>query len=298
MSAPTPSSHRLGARTDYLKPLGGARAPWSALSELAERPVLDDESIVRFSVRRRDPETARSQTANLSLSELADLCPDDLAEVRRPASYRGMRNYIGRMPLPSARHEAHAAWFESRNEQENFRELLIRRPVTQMVTQPMRIEWVIHDGIRAHVPDALYRDNRGKTFLIDVTRRKRLTDWTARAVFAVTALTTRALGWGYELRVELPTQYRRNVAFVYSHRHAAPDSRSAWAQRVRELPHTMQLAEAAALLGNDGTADLQALFHLVATRRLFMDLQQRLVSDSTDQRHFLPERSTPWLVQL
>lgn len=295
---PTPSSHRIGGRTDFLPRLGGSRAPWSALSQLSERSSRDIEDVVRFSVRRRYVDTSQPVTQNLSRTEITGLTPDDLAEVRRPVSYRGMRNYIGRMSLPAQRHRVHAGWFESRNEQENFRELLIRRPVNQMVTQPMRIEWILHDGLRSHVPDALYRDKLGTITLVDVTRRERLEAWEARAVFAATALTARALGWIYELRVELSPQYRRNVAFVYNHRHADRDRSTTWAHRLNELPHTMQLAEAASLLGDTGTPDVQALFHLVATRRLFVDLQEPLVSDTTVQRHFAPERSTPWLVKI
>lgn len=295
------TSHRLGGRTEFLPRTGGDPVSWPHFVEFVgrelERPATVAE-MTRISVRRWVLGRSSPEVQNLPLAEASRVMPDELTEVRRPVSYRGMRNYIGRIPLPSQEHLAHAGWFESRNEQENYRELVIRRPVTQMVTQPMRMEWLLAAGVRTHVPDALYVDATGQMTLVDVTRLSRLQDPSARAVFTATGLTAQELGWRYELRVELAPQHRRNVAFVYSHRHANPEEAAEWVRRGRELPDTVQLAQAATRLGNHRGEDYQALFHLIATRQLFVDLQSPLVSDSTVRRHPIPERSTPWLVVL
>lgn len=64
MSASATSSHGRGSRVDYLPRVQGPFAEWS------------------------------------DLTETAPLTPDELLEVRRPVSYQGMPNYIGRMSLP------------------------------------------------------------------------------------------------------------------------------------------------------------------------------------------------------
>lgn len=92
-----------------------------------------------ISTREWDPMTDAIQVRSRPVAELGCVDVSTLLEVRRPVSYAGMTNYIGRMPVPS-RHDARAVWFESRNEQENYRDLLMTEDVAELATQPLRIE--------------------------------------------------------------------------------------------------------------------------------------------------------------
>lgn len=248
-------------------------------------------------IREVDLVSGRDRQKTCDVQRAATLTPDVLAEVRRPVSYQGMRNYIGRMALPSVDREAHAGWFESRNEQENYRDLLLTCPVSQMSTQPMRLEWPFASGVRTHVPDALYVTVDGVVTLMDVTRRARVDNGEARAVFVLAQATAIALGWRYELRAELAAQHQRNVSFVYAHRHAPPERAAGWAQAARALPETCTVQHAAAALG-ESRPDHGALWHLVASRQLFVDLTAPIRIDSRVQRRPLTRRSSPCQISL
>lgn len=209
-------SHRRGTRVDFLESLRGPRAPWEEVVSAAQDAALAREVALTSSVtiREVDPVSGRDRQKACDVPGAATLTPDVLAEVRRPVSYHGMRNYIGRMALPSVDREAHAGWFESRNEQETYRDLLLTRPITQMTTQPLRLEWPFASGVRTHVPDALYVTVDGVVTLLDVTRRARLDSAEAHAVFVLAQATATALGWRYELRGELSAQHHAETGEV------------------------------------------------------------------------------------
>lgn len=250
-----------------------------------------------MTVRRRSGLMGGTRVEDLSLDEAADLTSDSLLEVRRPVSYAGMSNYIGRMALPSQAHEAHAGWFESRNEQEHYRELLMRQPIVQMATQPMRLAWAFPSGVRSHVPDALHLTIDGRVTLVDVTRRRRLETPEAVAIFLLAQATARALGWRYELRDELSAQHQRNVSLVYSHRHPT-SSTPMWRAAVKGMPASQQVLQAAQSLGSGTSPNYAAVWHLVATRHLFIDLARALTPDAVVRRRPLSIRSNPCLISL
>lgn len=298
MTASAKGSHRLGSRVDYLPRAQGPAADWAEVRLAADGHRLDDVvRLARMTVRRRSGVMDGSQVEDLSLDEAAALTPDSVLEVRRPVSYRGMLNYIGRMALPSQVHEAHAGWFESRNEQEHYRELLMRHPIVQMATQPMRMAWAFPTGIRTHVPDAFHLTVDGRITLVDVTRRKRLETPEALAIFLLAQATARALGWGYELRDELSPQHQRNVSLVYSHRHPTPSTPSRRAA-VKGMPATQQVIQAARALGSATSPNYAAVWHLAATRHLFIDLARALTLDAIVRRRPLSIRSNPCLISL
>lgn len=290
------SSHRRGTRVDFLPRAQGPFADWAEVQRAADGEAADAVLAGTRVVARRRDANDRAHTQDLSLAEAASLRPDDLGEVRRPVSYRGMRNYIGRTGLPSQLHEGHAGWFESRNEQENYRNLLIEQPVVQMGTQPLRLEWPLRSGIRTHVPDALYLTVDERVVLVDVTRRSRLLSPEAVAIFRLAQLTARAMGWDYELRGELTAQHQRNVSMIYSHRHETPTS-TTWRAHLRTMPADQQVTQAADAFGTPRRPNYAAVWHLVATRHLFLDLSAPLTRDSIVQRRPHPTGSNPCLIQ-
>ncbi|WP_354588561.1 hypothetical protein [Janibacter sp. UYMM211] len=229
------------------------------------------------------------------MSQCASLVPDDIAEVRRPVSYQGMRNYIGRMTMPSQAHESHAGWFESRNEQENYRDLLTGEPVVQMVTQPMRLAWPIGARVRTHVPDALHLRADGQVTLVDITRRSRLQTAEALAIFRLTQATAHRMRWRYQLRGELTPQHQRNISLIYAHRHCSAGT-AGWLARLATMPAVQQIADAAGALGPPARPSYSAVWHLVATRHLFVDLAAPLTPDAVIRRRPSPPRSTRCLI--
>lgn len=277
----TPSTaHRRGHRVDFLTPVQGPFAPWLEVIATAGGHSLEEAvGGAGVSVRRVDHDTGHAEELTLALNQAAGLVPDDLAEVRRPVSYAAMSNFIGRMVLPTEAREAHSGWVESRNERENFRDLLMSQPVTQMATQPMRIVWPFVGGVRSHVPDAVALGPGGRATMIDVTRRARLQDPAARAIFLLARATAERMGWNYQLRGELTPQHQRNVSFVYSHRHP-PAGVEELHQRVRAMPSRQQVRDAARLFGSLRVPNYAAVWHLVATGRLFVDLTVPLEADS------------------
>lgn len=298
MSTPVGAvSHRRGTRVSYLPVLQGPRAPWEeVLAVSQDRDALVAAGGAAWASTRcapcdgRDPVLHRHEVA-----DLADCRVSALASVRRPASYQGMANSIGRMCLPSLHVDGHAGWYESRNEQDNYRDLLVTRAVVDMSTQAMRLEWVLPGGVRSHVPDAVYRSRDGVVTVLDVTRRARLEDPRLMAVLLLTRATADALGWRYEVRTELAPQHRRNVSFVYSHRHVPDRLPADWQTRLQELAPTTQLWAAAAALGTRTAPSYAAVFHLVARRHLFIDLRNPVTADALVSTRPLPPRSTPCL---
>lgn len=251
-----------------------------------------------MTVREVDLVTGRDRQRTCDAGDAALLTPDVLAEVRRPLSYEGMSNYIGRMSLPSIAREAHAGWFESRNEQENYRDLLMSQPVVQMTTQPMRLEWPLGEGVRTHVPDAVYVTVDGTVTLLDVTRRSRVDHPEARAIFLLAEATAQALGWRYVLRGELSAQHQRNVSFVYAHRHAPAEASARWAASARALPPACTVDQAAAALGGAQRPNFGAVWHLVATRRLYVDLSVPIRVDSALRTYGPSGRTSPCQISL
>ena len=167
--------HRLGRRTSFIPPLEGRSANWAQVMDVAA------DTTVRGSVAAAATATVLTVTtggeptvATAGVDSLSLLVPDELLPVRRPASHKGMTNYISRVVAPSQTHDARAVWCESFNELSHLRDLLLTRQPTQVATQPLRLEWVMPSGIRSHVPDFLLRGADGGMLLADVTTKTKL----------------------------------------------------------------------------------------------------------------------------
>lgn len=292
-------AHRRGTRVTFLPQLRGPRTSWADLEALvsdeAAREAAAGVARVSTCCLQR---AGRPVVHQHGLDEAMSFSVERLAHVRRPVSYKGMRNSIGRMCLPGAGPDPRSGWFESRNEQDNYRALLLERPVQAMATQPMRLEWPLAGGVRSHVPDAVYRTRDGRLTLLDVTRRERLDNPRALAVFVLAQATARAIGWDYEVRVELEPQHQRNVSFIYSHRHRPDQLPPGWEHRLAAFPAESQLRDAARLLGSANNPAYAAVFHLVARRRLFLPLHHALTVDATVRTRPLPLRSSSCLPAL
>jgi len=219
---------------------------------------------------------------------------DDLRATRRPPSYRGMRNYIGRVSVPSARGPS-PAWFESLNELTHIRDLMLTESVGALVSQPALVVWQLPDGPRFHYPDFLVRRLDGRPLLCDVTRRSRLAAPTALAQFALMAATAAVAGWEFQLRSELSPQRVRTQSALYACR-SELDLPPDWQERLDELGWPATLSEVATAL-DPTSAGMAFASYLIATRRLFVDFDAALRLDSPVNRARVREEK-PWLIPI
>lgn len=233
----------------------------------------------RLHVRAWDLDLMKVRLLDLSVSESELLDVDALLEVRRPVSYKGMKRYIGRMSVPSRTDGEKGVWFDSRNEHDHYRDLLLSLDVVEMTTQPLRFDWIFSDGLRSHVPDALLLLGDGSRLLIDVTRDAKLSDPKTRATFTLTAATCDELGWRYEVRTELSPQHVSNVSAIWSCRWARPQQARAWREQA-EAVVGLQVWTAATVLGG-GNPTYAGIWHLVANQVLALPLADPIRLDST-----------------
>lgn len=292
---PVTTAHRRGLRTSFLAASHGPRAGWEEVVNAAQNHV-DGDAVAggtRVLTRQWDGDAGRVELHDDAVGDLVEPPVENLMEVRRPLSYQGMKSYIGRMCVPSSDGSGRGVWFESRNEQDNYRDFLICHDVREMATQPLRFEWAFPGGLRTHVPDALVRLADGSVRLLDVTTRKKMADPQLLAVTALTHRTCEALGWSYEVRYELEPQRARNVAMIWACRTAPVEQAQRWAAIAAEMPDGIQVLPAARLLsaGLD-TPNLGGVWHLIATGVLAVQLTQRLASDTPLHQGFRAGRGT------
>lgn len=140
---PVTTAHRRGLRTSFLAASQGPRAGWEEVVRAAQNHADGDAVALttRILTRQWDRDGCRIQLHDDGVGDLVAPPVENLMEVRRPLSYRGMKSYIGRMCVPSSDGSGRGVWFESRNEQDNYRDFLICHDVTEMATQPLRFEW-------------------------------------------------------------------------------------------------------------------------------------------------------------
>lgn len=239
--------------------------------------------------------TAASQQT-LSVADAARLRPDDLLPTRRPASYRGMRNFIGRACVPSEAGPS-AVWFESLNERNHLRDLMLTRRVVGLATQPMLVVWSLPGGVRRHFPDMLVRYASGRVMACDVTRLDGLTRPAVLAQFTLMAATARGLGWDLEIRTEMPAQRVRNQSHVHACRHAEPADRERWVSLVADGPADATLGEFVARCGG-GPRGIGAALHLLARGELSIDFDQPLANMTPTRRWRAEPSDVPWVRRL
>ncbi len=285
------SSRRGRSFVSLLPDMPGIRCPW----DLAAKVVSDDdrcravaESAMVSFVRR-----GGSASTCLAVSRATDLLPTMLELVRVPSSHVGMPNYIGVTVVPDGPGLRRGVWFESFNELHHLLDLMIDGGSRSVVTQPAPFEWCFpKGGVREHTPDILVTDADERPVLVDVTRAQKVTDDAALlTILALTAATCAALGWGYEVRTELPPQRCRNLRFLAGFRDELPAATEVL-EAVRSASRFDELERA--LGGGDSRA--KAL-RAVANGAVHLDLDQGIAPHSAVST--APVISArPWLVPL
>ena len=256
--------HRLGRRTNFIPALEGRPAKWAEVidstADLGASAVLAKAAVAAILIADDDG-APTVETADVNV--LKRLVPDQLFAVRRPVSHQGMTNYILRVCVPSAHHDARAVWCESFNEMSHLRDLLLTTRPTQVSTQPMRLEWVFASGVRSHVPDFLVRTANGGMTLVDVTTERKFDDPKVRAIMQLTGATAKALGWTYQVRTELPPQRIRNVNFIHASGHDIRHDQPSAARTLRQATGPVDVERARGLLGGSATGYMR-LWDLLA----------------------------------
>lgn len=298
MSGSPTTSHRRGRKTNFTLPATGKRATAEDFSNTAadDNASIDVARSAVFAVRLLDPAGKDPEIGLLSGKELAETPITSLMPVRRPPSFRGMRNYIGRLSFVGSG-DSDSVWFESLNELGHWRDLLVSARVTHMTTQPFRIDWQLTTGRRSHWPDAVLRLDDGSTLMVDITTRRKLASASAVRQFALTATTARVLGWRYELRTELPGQRVVNLSALWSCRHADPEVHSALLTAAQTLYLPRQLEHVVTRLAAivDGYWAVQ---HLLANGDLWADLDQPITPRTLVHQYPTPPGRAPWQIDL
>ena len=206
--------HRLGRRTNFIPPLDGRPAKWAdVIDSVADSDQLASLAATTTATILTTGSDGHAVIATADVDAMKSLVPDQLVGVRRPASHKGMTNYISRVTVPTEQHDARAVWCESFNELSHLRDLLLTNRPAQVATQPLRLEWVLPSGVRSHIPDFLTRLADGQMTLVDVTTNSKVEDPRVRAILKLTKATAEAVGWAYQVRTELPPQRVRNLNF-------------------------------------------------------------------------------------
>lgn len=292
---PVKSPRRGGRFVSRLPDLLGIRCPW----DVAAAIVADDEKCGRvaeatgISFIRRDS----GLPSQLPLSAAARLSPDALDLVRVPSAHVGMPNYIGVLVVPDGAHGRRGVWFESFNEMHHLLDIMITRRAASIVTQPLRLEWRFAGrGVREHTPDILVRHDDDRILLVDVTRADKVAkDPALLTVLALTAETCRRLGWGYEVRTELPPQRCRNLRALAGY---LPDEQVRAHDSTVCLPvrDRVRLGDIASLTGG-APPSREAILRALAAGTVHVDLDQPI--DRWSFLHASPPDDRPsWMVAL
>lgn len=289
--------HRLGRRTNFIPALEGKPAKWAdvidSTSDADKRASLARSVVATTLIADAD---GRPSVRTADVEAMAKLLPDQLLAVRRPASHKGMRNYISRATVPSEQQVVRAVWCESFNELSHLRDLLLTRQPTQVSTQPLRLEWVFTSGVRSHVPDFLLRSAGGRTTIVDVTTRSKIDDPRLRSVLRLTRATAEAVGWHYEVRTELPPQRVRNLSFLHASRHDIRQDRSSSARLLRQERGPIDVERASQLLGG-GPQGYTRLWDLMAHGLVHIPIDEPIDIDSLVLFH-RPMGGESWLEKL
>lgn len=208
-----------------------------------------------------------------------------------------MPNYIGVLVVPDGAHGRRGVWFESFNEMHHLLDIMITRRAASIVTQPLRLEWRFAGrGVREHTPDILVRHDDDRILLVDVTRADKVAkDPALLTVLALTAETCRRLGWGYEVRTELPPQRCRNLRALAGY---LPDEQVRAHDSTVCLPvrDRVRLGDIASLTGG-APPSREAILRALAAGTVHVDLDQ-----SIDRWSFLhaspPDDRPSWMVAL
>lgn len=282
----------------YLPATDERRAPWPLIVEAAADRVavaaLARNAVLTMLVTNPSGGLeVRSGGAGFA----GRMSPADIECSRRPSSHVGMPNYVGLVQTPSVANQRRSTWFESLNERSHYVDMQLTLPVVSMVAQPVRIAWRLPSGVREHWPDALVEQQGAGRILVDVTRKAKLDDPQALAIFVVTAETAAAAGWEYQLRTEMPAQRSRNLRWLWSY--YCEELPEGWDEATADLPTApCTVADAAEHLGG-GVVGRCRVWRLVATQRAWLDLDRPITLASEVQWvRPQPEGNSPWIATL
>jgi hypothetical protein len=195
--------------------------------------------------------------------------------IRKGNRYPRQKNYHGYYYFSQVgRH----VWHESLLEASILSWLDLHEDIIAIASQPMKMTF---PDATFHYPDfiAMHSDNRQVVY--DIKPTSRMTD-KVFTQFANTHEACKQVGWGYEVRSELPKQVEINLAWVGGFRHPGyHPGQNATAQLLSSLTDTSTIADAIEGIGITSAPHARsAIYHLVSARVLALDLTQPL-SDST-----------------
>lgn len=278
-------AHRGGRRTWYVSGVTGSRGSKEDLVATLQNSAQSQAVAAAATATVCVVDSGSRQQRTVALRGLAAAQPDALGDVRRSVSHVGQPNYAGTIVAPTESWAWRPAWCESLNERYHYLDLLTALPVRQMATQCMRFEWRLPSGIRTHVPDAFLFLEGERRVLVDVTTASRLESPPTRAVFALTAATCRELGWGYEVRPEMPLQRQRNLSFLRCFARASPTRLQQWRSAAGAVIFPVGVDQLARVLGDgDARRGLGPVWSLMAAGDVHADLSEPLQPDTALRR--------------
>ncbi|MDV7246275.1 MULTISPECIES: TnsA-like heteromeric transposase endonuclease subunit [Rhodococcus] len=205
------------------------------------------------------------------LSAAAAVAFERVSPVRRFPSYRGQRSNPGFYYSETT--GAHVP-FESWLERDEAMALDFDENVVGFAAQPLWLFW--SDGVRArsHAPDFFARMSGGRGVVIDCRPAERIKP-RDEAAFAATGRACEQMGWGYRLVTGHDPVWLANVVWLAGYRHRRHRIEPTVSALLAAFTEPRPLIEGARSVG-DPIAVLPALYHLLWSRELVVDLAVRL----------------------
>lgn len=193
--------------------------------------------------------------------------------------YLGQRNYSGLYWCATER--AHVG-YESRLELARLMVADFDPTVKRIASQPFWLNAVIDGRLLRRVPDYLVCTDT-VPLVIDVTRPANLDKPDKVRMFDMTRGVVEARGWRYELATEQPRVEFTNIRFLSGYRRpgqSQPDVLDA-VRQIASNASDMTIGEIAAGVDHPKSIALPALFHLVWTHEVEVDISRKLSSTTT-----------------
>ncbi|OBB14885.1 hypothetical protein A5761_15335 [Mycolicibacterium setense] len=193
--------------------------------------------------------------------------------------YLGQRNYSGLYWC--ATDGAHVG-YESRLELSRLMVADFDTDAKHIASQPFQLKAIIGGEPFKRVPDYLVCTDT-VPLVIDVTRRASLTKPDKVRLFEMTRTVVEARGWRYELATEQPRVEFMNIRFLSGYRRPW-QFRASVLDRLRHAAHEVTgvtIGDLASSAGCPKPIALAALFHLLWTHELWVDISEKLESTTS-----------------
>lgn len=210
------------------------------------------------------------------LSVLAHLRSDDLAPVRSPIAYKGQRHLPGYLWMSTL---GRLVFYESRLEMVVLMQLDFELPLQAVVEQPFVLHYRSNGRTYRHTPDYLVWPRGGRPLLVNVKPKRFMLHERSQRAFFVCWDTCASLGWDYTTQCEPEPVRHANLSWLVGFRRRPPRFEQYSLELMERAVEPLPIGE---LVKAVGTAALvrPVLFHLLWTKRLSFDLNERL-SDTT-----------------